>query len=260
MVGSTLGSLIAPAGSRLPDLHTSQRMFSESAELYDLIYSSFKNYGAETDQLFDVLSRARPGLNTVLDVACGTGEHARLLAERHGLAVDGIDLDPAFVEIARRKHPAGRFVVADMSDFDLGRRYDAVMCLFSSIGYLRTIDRVTRAIGRFRDHLEPGGVIVVEPWFAPGVLTYGYTSTDVGEGDGLRVVRRARTEVDGRISRLHFDYDITQNAQTRHASEIHELGLFTSDEVRAAFEENGLVVEHDPKGLIGRGLYVGRVR
>jgi len=235
-------------------------VYSESAELYDLIYASFKNYEAETDQLFELLSRARPGLRTVLDVACGTAEHARLLAERHGLSVDGIDLDPSFVRIAQQKHPAGRFVVADMCDFDLGRRYDAVMCLFSSIGYLRTIDRVTRAIARFRDHLAPGGTIVVEPWLPPGVLTYGYTSTDVGEGDGLRVVRRARTEIDGRLSRLLFDYDITQNGETRHASEVHELGLFTLDEMRGAFEANGLAVEYDPKGLTGRGLYLARQR
>ncbi|HEX5077384.1 MAG TPA: class I SAM-dependent methyltransferase [Gemmatimonadaceae bacterium] len=233
-------------------------MYSESAELYDLIYGSFKNYEEETDRLFHVLSRARPRLKTVLDVACGTGEHARLLAERHGLSVDGVDLDPTFVQIAQRKVPAGRFVQGDMSNFDLGRRYDVVMCLFSSIGYVRTLDRLTRAIGCFRDHLEPGGVIVVEPWFPPGVMTYGYTSTDVGESGGLRVVRRARTEIDGRLSRLHFDYDITRNGQTRHVSEIHELGLFTLDEMRGAFEGNGLVVEYDPNGLTGRGLYVAR--
>ena len=233
-------------------------MYTESAELYDLIYASFKNYEEETERVFDVVSRARPGLTTVLDVACGTGEHARLLGERHGLSVDGVDLDPTFVRIAQRKCPAGRFVLADMSDFDLGRRYDAVVCLFSSIGYLRTLDRVTRAIGRFRDHLAPSGVIVVEPWLPPGVMTYGYTSTDLGESGGLRVVRRARTEIDGRLSRLHFDYDITENGQTRHVSEVHELGLFTLDEMRGAFEANGLVVEYDPKGLIGRGLYVAR--
>ena len=233
-------------------------MYSESAELYDLIYSSFKNYEAETTSIATLLRSANPACRTVLDVACGTGEHARLLAERHGLSVDGVDLDATFVEIARRKRPTGRFVLADMTDFDLGRRYDAVMCLFSSIGYVRTVDRLTRAIGRFREHLAPGGVIVVEPWFPPGVMTYGYTSTDVGESGGLRVVRRARTEIDDRLSRLHFDYDITQHGQTRHVSEIHELGLFTLEEMRGAFEVNGLVVDYDPKGLIGRGLYVAR--
>src|SRR5262245_18042003 len=142
-------------------------MFTETAKLYDLIYGSFKNYEAETDQLFALLSQARPGLRTVLDVACGTGEHARLLRERHGLQVDGVDLDPAFVKIAQAKNPSGRFIQGDMCEFDVGRTYDAVMCLFSSIGYVRTVDRVIQAIARFRAHTAPGGAIIVEPWFPP---------------------------------------------------------------------------------------------
>src|SRR5687768_14894049 len=137
-------------------------MFSESAELYDLIYSSFKNYEAETSSIAALLRSANPACSTVLDVACGTGEHARLLGERHGFEVDGIDLEPAFVRIAAGKNPAGTFTVADMTDFHLGRRYDAVICLFSSIGYVRTLDRLSAALRCFREHVEQTGVVVVE--------------------------------------------------------------------------------------------------
>ena len=59
-------------------------MFSESAELYDLIYSRFKDYPAEARQLAELIRRERPGARTVLDVACGTAEHARLLTAEHG--------------------------------------------------------------------------------------------------------------------------------------------------------------------------------
>lgn len=234
-------------------------MYTETAALYDLIYSSFKNYEAETDQLFALLSRIRPGLRTVLDIACGTGEHARQLRERHGLEVDGVDLDPAFVQIAQTKNPNGRFVHGDMTEFDLGRTYDAVMCLFSSIGYLRTIDRVTQAIARFRAHAAPGGVIVVEPWFPPGFLTDGFRATNVGERDGVRVERKSWTEVDGRRCEIHFEYDINDHGRIQHAKEVHELGLFTTDEMHGAFQANGLEVDYDAHGLIGRGLYVARV-
>jgi SAM-dependent methyltransferase len=229
-------------------------MFTETTALYDIIYSTFKDYDAESAKIAALLERERPGCRTVLDVACGTGEHARLLAERQGLAVDGIDLEPAFVEIAQRKNPTGRFVVSDMRDFHLPGRYDAVICLFSSIGYLRTMDRVREALACFREHLAPGGVVVVEPWFGPGILQDGYVGTNVGERDGVHVERTSRTEVDGLLSRLHFDYDITDASGTRHASEVHELGLFTPDEMRAAFEANGLTAAYDPVGLIGRGL------
>lgn len=233
-------------------------MFSVSAEFYDLIYSTFKDYTGEATQLADLLRRLNPQCQTVLDVACGTGEHARLLAAR-GFVVDGLDLDPAFVRIAKQKHPAGRFFEADMSDFQLSHRYDAVLCLFSSIGYLRTLDRVVGALTCFREHLAPNGVIVVEPWFAPGVLEHGRVARNTGEANGLRVTRVARVEVEGRLSRLHFDYEIADGTGTRRASEIHELGLFTTAELMEAFRNAGLDADHDPKGLTDRGLFVARV-
>jgi hypothetical protein len=39
--------------------------------------------------------------------------------------------------------------------------------------------------------------------------------------------------------------------------EHHELGLFTPEEMRSALEATGLTVEHDPDGLMGRGLWIG---
>jgi len=96
-------------------------MFSKSAALYDLIYGQFKDYADECRRIAELLKRIRPGAETVLDVACGTGEHARLLSRDHGLRVDGLDLEPEFVRLAQRKNPEGRFVAADMTDFDLGR-------------------------------------------------------------------------------------------------------------------------------------------
>src|SRR5512144_2010387 len=86
----------------------SDSMFTASAELYDLIYGAFKDYAAETTQVAELLRRVNPRCASVLDVACGTGEHARRLAD-HGFRVDGLDLNPAFLSIARKKHPAGRF-------------------------------------------------------------------------------------------------------------------------------------------------------
>jgi len=233
-------------------------MFTASAAHYDLIYSTFKNYAGEVAQIASLLRQLNPECRTILDVACGTGEHARLLAVQ-GFIVDGLDLDPAFVRIAQQKHPLGRFFQADMSDFHLPYRYDAVLCLFSSIGYLKTLDRVRRALTCFREHLAPGGVLLIEPWFPPDVLDPKRVSTNVGEAKGVRVTRVTRVEIEDNISRLHFDYEITDSNGTTRASEIHELGLFTKAEMLRAFEEAELQVEHDPVGLTDRGLYVARI-
>src|SRR5262249_43988229 len=116
-------------------------MFALTAQYYDLIYS-FKNYGVETTKIRAAIRKEHPTAHSILDVACGTGEHAKLLSTEFD--VDGIDLEPRFVEIARRKVPTGTFSVADMRSFELKKKYDVVQCLFSSIGYLTQGDDVVR--------------------------------------------------------------------------------------------------------------------
>jgi dTDP-3-amino-3,4,6-trideoxy-alpha-D-glucopyranose N,N-dimethyltransferase len=111
----------------------------------------------------------------------------------------------------------------------------------------------------FREHLAPGGAIVVEPWFGPGVLDPQRVTRHTGEAHGLRVSRVTRVEVDGNLSRLLFDYEITDATGTRHASEVHTLGLFEPADMLRTFQEVGLHADYDPKGLSDRGLYVATV-
>ena len=235
-----------------------RQMVSASADLYDLIYAEFKDYVAETSRLVDMIRRAHPQARSVLDVTCGTGEHARLLAEIHGFEVDGLDLDPAFVRIAQGKLGRGSVFQADMTSFSLPRSYDVILCLFSSIGYVRTLDNVTRTLDTFRRHLAPGGVAIVEPWFPPGFLESGRTLASSAAANGLSVCRMGHTQVDGRISRIHFEYLIGRPTGIEHASEIHELGLFTNEEMLACFHAAGLSAAYDPAGLSNRGLYLAR--
>ncbi len=234
-------------------------MFSESAQHYDAIYGAFKDYAAESARVAALVREIdeREGLSG-LDVACGTGEHARHLRVSHGLAVDGLDLDPGLLAVARQKLPTAQFFEADMSDFALGRRYDVVMCLFSSIGYLKTLDRVAAALRCFRAHLKGGGAVIVEPWFEPGVLQAGRLSVKHGESDGVRIERTSRVAVEGRLSTLTFDYLIEDAAGVRAAREVHTLGLLTSAEMLSCFREAGLEAAYDPVGLSGRGLYLAR--
>ena len=229
-------------------------MYSESAALYDLIYAPIKDYPAEAGQVAGLLRRARPRCRTLLDVACGTAEHARLLGEVHGFEVDGVDLEPKMVAIARAKCPRGRFDVADMTNFHVGRRYDGVICLFGSIGHVVTLPRVHEALDCMRDHLAPGGVVVVQPCLTPDTFEIGTDEYTVVSGD-LRVTETRRSERDGRHGRLHLRYTIEGPDGTQHVTEIQELGLFTVDEMQAAFSAVGLTVVRDPHGP-GRGVYV----
>jgi SAM-dependent methyltransferase len=233
-------------------------MFDKSTDLYDAIYLAWKDYGREAGKLAGWLRTRRPGATSVLDVACGTGEHARHL-HAHGFQVEGVDLSPEFVRVARAKNPGSSFHHMDMLEMELGKRYDAVLCLFSSIGYVKTEANLRRAVERLAAHAAAdGGLVVIEPWFEPGAMTDGKVSVSVAEGSGgAKICRMVHTKLRDGLSVLDFQYLIGTEQGIERRSEVHELGLFHADTMRSAMVAAGLHVEYDAEGLMGRGVYIG---
>jgi len=233
-------------------------MFSKSTAFYDALYS-FKDYAAEAARL-RALIQERTHAATLLDVACGTGKHLELL--RQWYAVEGLDLDPDLLEIARHRLPDVPLNHGDMTDFDLGRQFDAVVCLFSSIGYAGTANLLRRALACMARHVAPGGALVVEPWFTPEAWHRGRPHALLVDQPDLKICRmnvsNAIDGPDGPISVLDFHYLVATPIGVEHFTEHHELALFTDAQYRAAFAAAGLRVEHDPDGLIDRGLYIAR--
>ena len=234
-------------------------MFSESTELYDFIYSEFKDFDEEASRVATLLKERCPNARRLLDVGCGTGRHAAALISEHGYEVDGLDIESGFLEIARTRCPNGNFFRGDMASFDLGSTYDAVLCLFSSIGYVRTLERLILAARSMRRHVAPGGVAIIEPWFTPEIFRGGAVHMTVVNRDELKISRVNRTEIRDGISWMEFHYLVADPHEIRHLTEIHELGLFTVGEMREALKTGGFEeVDFDSEGLTGRGLYLAR--
>ncbi len=232
-------------------------MFTKSARFYDAIYS-FKDYADEAAKIHALIQERNPGARTLLDVACGTGLHLEHLRDRY--EVEGLDLDRELLAIARERLPSVPLHEGDMLGFDLGRRYDAVVCLFSSIGYAKTVENLNRAVATMAAHVAEGGVLIVEPWITPEAWEDGHLGTVFVDEPDLKIARVNLGERNGRLSRFVFHYLVLTSEGVERFEELHELGLFTHEEYVAAFEAAGLAVEHDPEGLMGRGLYVAGIR
>lgn len=229
--------------------------YAEAAEFYDLLYTAGKDYDKEAELVATLIHDHYPEARTVLDVGCGTGEHARGLLDL-GFQVHGVDVEPAFVEIAASKCPEARFSVGDMRSLEMATTYDAVVCLFSAIGYALTLDGLSATVAGMARHLNPGGVMLVDPWFQPDEMTPDHIVTTIGSDSGIEVVRMSRTRIEGSVSTLEFEYLIGTHAGIERRSEVHHLGLFTEREMTAAFEGVGFTVKRIPKGLRTRGIYV----
>jgi SAM-dependent methyltransferase len=234
-------------------------MSNEHAELYDLIYTALgKDYSTEAEKFAALIRRAQPRCQTLLDVGCGTGAHARLLGEVHGFEVDGIDISPEMIARTRARCPRGRFEVGDMVDFHLGRRYDGVLNLFGAIAHALTVPRLRDTLACMRDHLAPGGIVVVQPYLTPDELQVG-TAEYIVESGNLRVTRTRRSERKDQRQLLYFHFIVDGPDGTQELDEFHDLGLFTVQETLAAFAAVGLSATYDPGSpdeLGGHGFYV----
>ena len=230
-------------------------MFSNSAQFYDALYS-FKDYRSEAAMVRSLVKDANPAARTLLDMACGTGAHLAHLAASFDVA--GLDLDPELLAIARERVPGGSYYLADMADFDLGRRFDAVTCLFSSIGYLPHLAALRQALKSVARHLNPGGVFVLEPWFFPDAFSDGHKDVLVAKEGDVTIERASTSRKEGDTSILDFDYKVmTGDEHVKRFSERHTLTLFSDDDYRTAVGDAGLELRAwDPDGPTGRGLYV----
>jgi len=230
-------------------------VFDKSAELYDLFYD-WKHYRAEAEKVRELVAARNSHARTLLDVACGTGSH--LFHLRDWYAVEGLDLDPGLLTVAARRLPEAQLHEADMRNFDLGRTFDVVTCLFSSIGYAETTDGLSRAMEAMARHLAPSGVLIVEPWFSPTNFDPSHLGRAiVVEQPDLQAVRMNGSRVANNVSVMDFHYLVARPGTVEHLTESHSLGLFTDDQYRSAFKRAGLSVEHDADGLMGRGLWIG---
>jgi ubiquinone/menaquinone biosynthesis C-methylase UbiE len=232
-------------------------MFSKSARFYDAVYSAAdKDYKIEAEKAHQIIEQKKrsPG-NSLLEVACGTGLHASHFRKYY--LVEGLDLDAEMLAVASDRYAGIPFHHADMSDFDLGKQFDVITCLFSSVGYVKTKARLNQAIQTMARHLVPGGVLIVEPWFTPEQWKTGRVSALFVDQPDIKISRMNISEANGNLSFFVFHYMVATSQGVEYFTERHELGLFAHEEYLGAFQEAGLEVSHDPEGLDGRGLYIG---
>jgi hypothetical protein len=113
---------------------------------------------------------------------------------------------------------------------NLGRRFDAVVCLFSSIGYVATLEKLRVTARTFTRHVEPGGVVVVEPWLTPDAFRPGHVQALLAEASALKVARMSSSDLRADRWVLNFHYLVGTPEGVEHFTEQHHLGLFTNED------------------------------
>jgi SAM-dependent methyltransferase len=232
--------------------------YENSARIYDLLYvgTGIKDYQAETAELRRIIDQSCPGAKSLLDVACGTGAH---LAElRQWYEVEGADLSPAMLAVARERLPGIPLHQADMRTLDLDRSFDAVICLFSSIGYLTDPTEMRSAVARLSAHVAPGGVLILDGWVRPDDWRESVRpEPDIAQDDEALVVRLAFIRREGNITDLDMHHMVQTAEGVDYFVENHRLALTPTEDYVSAVEGAGLAARVIPDYMPARDRIVG---
>ncbi len=123
------------------------------------------DYQAVVDFYFEILRREGVTPRTAVDLACGTGSVARILAGK-GLRVIGVDLSEEMLTVARQKaekdEQAPWFICQPLQRLHLYRGVDLAVCALDSLNYITDPRDCAQAIGRIYRALNPGGVFIFD--------------------------------------------------------------------------------------------------
>lgn len=232
-------------------------MYKEFSEVYDLIYS-FIDYKKACKRLSKLIKKYKrsPGMK-LLDVACGTGTH--LLYLQHSFVCTGLDLNADMLEIARKKVENATFIQADMITMDLNEKFDVLTCLFSSIGYSKTYENLRKTINNFSNHLNSGGLVIIEPWLEKSNYQEGHISMTTYDGDDIKIARLNTTGLKDDLSTMEMHYLMLKRGENvKYFKDYHELGLFEIEKTIDTMKDTNFEVISFKKGLmVDRGLILG---
>jgi len=152
-------------------------VFGNYSHYYDLLYRD-KDYIGESQFIHQLIQSHAPDSQNILELGCGTGHHATILAEQ-GYNLHGVDISQEMLDLANQRKikltteiaSNLQFTHGDIRQIRLDQKFDVVISLFHVISYQTTNADLQAAFATAKAHLNPNGIFIFDVWYGPAVLT-----------------------------------------------------------------------------------------
>jgi len=235
--------------------------FSAYSQYYDLLYQD-KDYIGEVAYVSKLLLQFAEGSRSILELGCGTGRHASLLAAA-GFNVYGVELSDTMLqqsltragEVLRARLPGSFHAIAgDARHVRVEKTFDAVVSLFHVVSYQVSNDDIRQMFETASVHLRAGGVFLFDVWYGPAVLkTHPGVRVKRIENDRIDVLRIAEPDVNLNKNLVHVNYSVLVTEKTTGAlhrlTETHHMRYYFQPELELLAEQAGCHVIHAEEWL-----------
>lgn len=222
-----------------------------SAWYVDFFRSDYLNvYGhmfteerAEKESAFVASALGLKAGASVLDLCCGQGRHSIQLAKR-GLRVTSLDLNAGYLELAKQAAATAKVeietVAADMRELPSEDKFDAIVNMYSSFGYLESEAEDLKVLESAAKALKAGGQLLLDMLNREWAID-NYIQNDWHTGaDGTLYVERR--DLDLATSRMHVHFIVVDSKGGRRESIGHNIRLYTLTEMTRLLERVGIRV------------------
>lgn len=223
--------------------------YQKSAQYYDILYQ-WKDYDKDVNDFLylskEILGRS---LTSLLDLGCGTGNHAIHFAQK-GIFVVGVDLSKDQIAIARRKAAKKalsiEFIVSDMTKIELDKQFDAAAIFFGGFGYLLIDEEIIQFFNNVHRLVKPDGFLFFEFWHTLGVRPNSSHYT-IAQEKNLKIIRVNTTEFDIKtgIATMPMQHFVSREKQlVEEFTETHQLRTYTIPHLKSLIRQSPWMLTH----------------
>jgi SAM-dependent methyltransferase len=186
------------------------------------------------------------GSKEILDLGCGTGIHDKNLTEK-GHNILGLDLSKDMIEIAKSKDiPNANFIVGNMANFELGKKFDVCISMFAAFGYLIENKEIKSSIKSIKKHLNKGGLFIFEVWNGLAVMNELPSSRENEEiSENYKIIRKSYPKLNSfkQYCEVKFNVKILENnSLINEYEETHNMRFFFPQEIKKYLEDENFEV------------------
>ena len=227
--------------------------FKSYSKYYDHLYHD-KDYNAEVDYLVNLIKKYHKDAVTIIDLGCGTGKHAKLLAKRD-FRVTGLDISEEMITIAKKDSDL-EFILDDIATFKLKKQFDVILSIFHVFSYLTTNEKLLDSFLNANLHLAEKGIFIIDVWHTPAVHSQiPEVRVKVFENEKLKIVRYADPMVDSLNNMVDVKYELNildkETLKEEKFTENHHIRHFSKPEIELFAKYTGFKILHTQELLTG---------
>ncbi len=207
--------------------------YNEMAFLFEKASSRNLYTAKEAAFIANIAKRYLKHPRDFLDIPCGVGRHSKILSKR-GFSVVGVDSSKQLLSLARKGDAKTRYIISDMRNFSLQKKFDCVYSIWDAYVYLSRPQDITEFIDKIYKHSREKSILILDArnfWRKNPKDRLTKKTFTVGDYD-IEAVAKRTTNLKDKVHEAIFMYALSGRKKGALVVEQELVRVYPIDELK----------------------------